>query len=388
MSSDTQSIFDAAVDALERDGGIKNSADSQLLQGRWKLLFTSRPGTASPIQNSFTGVDAFTVYQEILVDSKTSSVRVNNIVDFGAKVGFLKVEAEGSTVQRPIPGFTPRQGSGLPFGILGVSTSTPPAYPGLRVDFQFDRAAFYFRTLPFTVPYPVPFKLLGDERKGWLDITYLSRDGTFRLARGNKGTLFVLTKDDTVPQRLINAITTASNTKGSSHQMKQGPGDEQGVSDADGEIEALLSQLIQQQGSDGISKPARSKKATGSWRLLWTKQGKTANALQKTLTGVVKNWQIISEDGSKLENRVELLPGIRVRALAESEVQSATRTRVVITDVVLQVGPFKVDIPITRDADGYVDWLYLDDGLRVTKGNKGSLFVHVRDDSAKEEWEG
>ncbi len=36
------------------------------------------------------------------------------------------------------------------------------------------------------MPYPVPFKLLGDERKGWLDITYLSPDGKLRLSRGNK----------------------------------------------------------------------------------------------------------------------------------------------------------------------------------------------------------
>ena len=44
------------------------------------------------------------------------------------------------------------------------------------------------RALPFNIPYPVPFKLLGDETKGWIDITYLSPDGTFRLTRGNKGT--------------------------------------------------------------------------------------------------------------------------------------------------------------------------------------------------------
>ena len=35
----------------------------------------------------------------------------------------------------------------------------------MRIDFQFDRAAFDFKRLPFKVPYPVPFKLLGDETK-------------------------------------------------------------------------------------------------------------------------------------------------------------------------------------------------------------------------------
>jgi hypothetical protein len=32
---------------------------------------------------------------------------------------------------------------------------------------------------------------------------------------------------------------------------------------------------------------------------------------------------------------------------------------------------------------GYVDWLYLDEGLRVTRGSKGSLFVHAKDNEAK-----
>lgn len=36
------------------------------------------------------------------------------------------------------------------------------------------------------MPYPVPFQLLGDERKGWIDITYLAPDGSLRLSRGNK----------------------------------------------------------------------------------------------------------------------------------------------------------------------------------------------------------
>lgn len=35
----------------------------------------------------------------------------------------------------------------------------------IRIDFQFDRAAFTFKLLPFKIPYPVPFKLLGDETK-------------------------------------------------------------------------------------------------------------------------------------------------------------------------------------------------------------------------------
>jgi hypothetical protein len=35
----------------------------------------------------------------------------------------------------------------------------------MRIDFQFDTAAFDLRALPFKIPYPVPFKLFGDETK-------------------------------------------------------------------------------------------------------------------------------------------------------------------------------------------------------------------------------
>ena len=75
----------------------------------------------------------------------------------------VQVEAEASTESRPREGFTPRRGAGLP--LFGKSESYPAASPHTRIDFQFDRAAFSFRRLPFKIPYPVPFKLLGDETK-------------------------------------------------------------------------------------------------------------------------------------------------------------------------------------------------------------------------------
>lgn len=59
----------------------------------------------------------------------------------------LQVEAEASTDGRPIPGFVPRRGAGLPFGILGISSTEPPARPNMRVDFQFDRWEYGVRLL-------------------------------------------------------------------------------------------------------------------------------------------------------------------------------------------------------------------------------------------------
>ena len=77
----------------------------------------------------------------------------------------------------------------------------PAASPD-RIDFAFDLAYFELRATPFgalpapvRIPYPVPFRLLGDEAKGWLDTTYLGED--VRISRGNKGTTFILVREAT-----------------------------------------------------------------------------------------------------------------------------------------------------------------------------------------------
>lgn len=142
------------VRVLEDLKGVPDPTSSSLIEGRWQLIFTTRPGTASPIQRTFVGVDFFKVFQE--VDLRTDYQRVSNIVKFSDAIGELKVEA-AATIK-----------------------------DGKRILFRFDRAAFAFKFVPFKVPYPVPFKLLGDEAKGWLDTTYLSPTGNIRISRGNK----------------------------------------------------------------------------------------------------------------------------------------------------------------------------------------------------------
>ena len=49
---------------------------------RWRLLYTSRPGSASPIQRAFTGTEAFKIFQEVQV-AESGPCRVNNVVEFG-----------------------------------------------------------------------------------------------------------------------------------------------------------------------------------------------------------------------------------------------------------------------------------------------------------------
>ncbi|GJN32256.1 hypothetical protein PR202_gb20747 [Eleusine coracana subsp. coracana] len=132
---------ESAVQALEAIGGVPDP--------RTQFIISSRL-----LQRTFVGVDSFRIFQEVYL--RTDDPRVVNVVRFSESVGDLRVEAE-ATIE-----------------------------DGKRILFRFDRAAFTFKFLPFKVPYPVPFRLLGDEAKGWLDTTYLSPSGNIRISRGNK----------------------------------------------------------------------------------------------------------------------------------------------------------------------------------------------------------
>ena len=71
---------------------IQAPTASGKLEGRWKLLYTTRPGTSSPIQRSFIGVDSFSVFQDISL-SRRGQGRVTNVVQFGkdGAIGQLRV---------------------------------------------------------------------------------------------------------------------------------------------------------------------------------------------------------------------------------------------------------------------------------------------------------
>lgn len=113
------------------------------------------------------------------------------------------VNALGSTSAYPLVELTDRIGDGKILGtnLLGVSmigqdADERPDRPESRVRFVFDSGNFEFFNGRVVVPYPVPFRnpLFGDAVKGWIDITYLS--DRVRISRGNKGTTFILMKEE------------------------------------------------------------------------------------------------------------------------------------------------------------------------------------------------
>eukprot|EP01018_Ginkgo_biloba_P028808 Gb_09730 [translate_table: standard] len=306
-----------AIQALESAGGVSDPTSSSLIEGRWQLLFTTRPGTASPIQRTFVGVDAFTVFQEICLRD-TDDPRVSNIVQFSDAIGELKVEAAALIED------------------------------GNRILFRFDRAAFNFKFLPFKVPYPVPFRLLGDEAKGWLDTTYLSHSGNIRISRGNKGTTFVLQKQIEPRQKLLSAITSGK-----------------GVQEA---IEELLV-LNHNNGPVDIDFLA------GKWRLLWSSQPKDGNLLERVANGL-QNMQIVKDTG-QLENLVEFIPGFRLRSRGNVISIANQRGEVIIKGSTLELGLFK--LPLQSTSKILLDFLYVDKKICITRGDQGWLFVHVHE---------
>ncbi|KAB2016381.1 hypothetical protein ES319_D08G092800v1 [Gossypium barbadense] len=208
-----------AVQVLEGQDGEGDPTSSDLIEGRWQLMFTTRPGTASPIQ----------------VYLRTNDPRVSNIVKFSDWIGELKVEAAASIKD------------------------------GKRILFQFDTAAFSFKFLPFKVPYPVPFRLLGDEAKGWLDTTYLSHSGNLRISRGNKGTTFVLQKRTDPRQKLLAAISTGTG------------------------VEEAIDEFISLSKSGAKDEPVLLE---GEWQMIWSSQIETDSWLENAGNGLMGSQQI------------------------------------------------------------------------------------------------
>ena len=185
---------------LENTASIPKPAIAPEVYGRWRLLHTDNAKTASPIQRKAVDSSRFAIYQDIVFNSNNQLV-VSQVVKFSDSAE-LKVDALASTSAYPLAELTERKGDGklLGLNILGVSKVGEEAKadenrPDSRIDFVFDEGNFELGE-NLSIPYPVPFRLpfFRDAVKGWIDITYMSE--SLRISRGNKGTTFVLLKEE------------------------------------------------------------------------------------------------------------------------------------------------------------------------------------------------
>nr|XP_043609958.1 probable plastid-lipid-associated protein 12, chloroplastic [Erigeron canadensis] len=304
-----------AVKVLEATQGIPDPTSSSLIEGRWQLVFTTRPGTASPIQRTFVGVDLFSVFQEIYL--QTNDPRVSNIVKFSDAIGELKVEAAATIKDEK------------------------------RILFRFDKAAFSLKFLPFKVPYPVPFRLLGDEAKGWLDTTYLSKSGNLRISRGNKGTTFVLQKQTDPRQKFLSAVSSGRS-----------------VIQA---IDEFVS--LNQKGEQNL--------VEGEWQMIWSSQMETDSWIENAANGLMGS-QIVKENG-RLKFLVDIVFGFKFSMNGNFEKSSTNVYDVTMDDGAIVIGPY--GLPVELVTKFKLEVLYSDDKIRITRGYSNILFVHLRVDS-------
>jgi len=198
---DNSAEISALVTQLENTPSISRPAVAPEIYGRWRLLQTTNADTASPIQRKAVDTTKFDIFQDIVFsENDESKLLVRQIVKF-SDTNELCVDALASTPAYPLTELTDREGTGkiLGLNILGVSLVGEDAVenedrPDSRIRFVFDEGKFVFGG--FTIPYPVPFRnpLFRDAVKGWIDVTYLSE--RVRISRGNKGTTFILKKED------------------------------------------------------------------------------------------------------------------------------------------------------------------------------------------------
>ncbi|XP_058098199.1 probable plastid-lipid-associated protein 12, chloroplastic isoform X4 [Magnolia sinica] len=275
---------ESAVKTLEDLKGVPDPTSSTLIEGRWQLIFTTRPGTASPIQAAAT-----------VKDEK-------------------------------------------------------------RILFRFDKAAFSFKFLPFKVPYPVPFRLLGDEAKGWLDTTYLSHTGNIRISRGNKGTTFVLQKKTEPRQRLLSSISTGI-----------------GVKEAIDELISL----------NPIRAKGEPEALVGEWQLLWSSQNQISCMLQseaESLLDVAANGlEGLQNFGNygQVEHLIDVLPGFGLRAIGNFVVSENNTYIVTMAETAFLIGG-KFLLPVEVSGKFNLELLYIDNKIRITRGYRRITFVHLR----------
>ncbi|XP_025621027.1 probable plastid-lipid-associated protein 12, chloroplastic isoform X7 [Arachis hypogaea] len=223
---------------------------------------------------------------------------------------------------------------------------------GKRILFRFDRAAFSFRFLPFKVPYPVPFRLLGDEAKGWLDTTYLSHSGNLRISRGNKGTTFVLQKQTEPRQRLLTAVSSGRNVK------------------------EAIEELVSLTRNNGEKEPELEE---GEWQMVWNSQTVTDSWIENAANGLMGK-QIIGKNG-RIKFVVDILLGLKF-SMTGNFVKTGTKMYdVTMDDAAIIGGPF--GYPMQMENKFTLELLYSDEKIRITRGYNEILFVHTRTDASR-----
>ena len=271
--------------------GVPDSttADAEFFSvASWKsYLFGDGP---SPIQNVVSGSSSVTRLYQILQfddDVARTSGRIWNVIDAS------------------------------PFCVVGIEAELEGRSTPNQLDFRFTGGRVLLNAIwegKVALPYPVPFKLLGDEACGYLRQDYLSP--TMRLTRGNKGTRFVFTPEDEPDNPDLMSLLRPSEEEGGGGEKEEGEGtggrDPVLVCPAQFGTEADYADLVSQLTSRGHSTTVAPLKFTDWLRLLpstftkdyWQGELKPENALQfyfEALDKAVEGIKKESGEGRKIQ---------------------------------------------------------------------------------------
>ncbi|MEG4274387.1 MULTISPECIES: PAP/fibrillin family protein [unclassified Microcoleus] len=173
-ASDRQAILSAIAQLEDYNPTPRPVEAGELLNGDWRLLYT----TSRELLNldSFPLVKLGQIYQSI-------RVKESKIYNIGELYGLPYLEGIVSVAARFEPTSERRVQVKFERSIVGLSRLIGYEYPGKFIDEIESGKKFA----------AVDFGLDTREQQGWLDITYLDKD--LRIGRGNKDSVFVLTKE-------------------------------------------------------------------------------------------------------------------------------------------------------------------------------------------------
>ncbi|MEG4334246.1 PAP/fibrillin family protein [Microcoleus sp. AT9_A2] len=172
--SDKQAILSAIAQLEDYNPTPRPVEAPELLNGDWRLLYT----TSRELLNldSFPLVKLGQIYQSI-------RVKESKIYNIGELYGLPYLEGIVSVAARFEPTSERRVQVKFERSIVGLSRLIGYEYPGKFIDEIESGKKFA----------AVDFGLDTREQQGWLDVTYLDKD--LRIGRGNKDSVFVLTKE-------------------------------------------------------------------------------------------------------------------------------------------------------------------------------------------------
>ncbi|CAN0026939.1 unnamed protein product [Discosporangium mesarthrocarpum] len=137
------------------------------------------------------------------------------------------------------------------------------------------------------------------------------------------------------------------------------------------------------EGLEGLNEGFKEDAVDGEWQLCFTRNSDGSPSLQKALSGDV-GFQNFDVRGKTFQNVVKLLGGlVKVLADVAYTINPArpNRLEATIIGAGIKFGPLpRLPLPLTGRV-GYLEFVYQDEDIRVTRGNRGGLFLHARPES-------